>query len=92
MCYPLPMNAIESLRSEYQVAGELESQRKFVTHLRDLAAEFMALDVRPLLIHEHTVERIGPSPIPSELQDMLSTESAKLGALEYEFHTRRRRL
>lgn len=73
-------------RSRETVYAEIQEQRVIVDMWVNLAMEFLNIDTRPLVFDGNSCERIGPNPVPLEVQDNIATEQRRLAELEYELH------
>jgi hypothetical protein len=84
------MNAMAQIkmpRSVESVDATLQGERRFLDDLVRLSCEFHDCDTRPLIIYDgHIAERVGPSPVPDTLTDMIIEQKSKIAHLEVELH------
>ncbi len=88
--FPLMQSIVDRprVRSLETIYAHIQEQQRFVTHLRTLAGEFAALDTRPMRFtpgESITFERVGPDPVPLELREWLTNETATLAFLLHEY-------
>ena len=62
----------------------IAAHRKDLGYLCKLGGEFLALDTRPMLVVGDYVTRVGESPIPEQLRQMIADEKAQIVKLESE--------
>lgn len=94
---PIMRAIVDSPRSR-QVAtifADMEAQRDLVRHLQQLACEWYAIDMRPVIVSgtdldATVVQRVGPDPVPLDLREHLVNETATLALLEHEYVLARR--
>jgi len=73
-------------RSPREIEREIRSHQEFYDHLRDLAADFAALDVRPFYWHDGKITYTRDLNIPQNLRDMLQAEAEKIAELKAEYY------
>lgn len=59
------------------LAEKLRAAETLENELRDLAAEFLRLDTRPMVATDSGVERVGPDPVPANVSAALSQATAE---------------
>lgn len=80
MIEPLVYQSLESIHAR------LEAQQRVFDMLVKLAADFLACDLRPMLISAGgSIERIGDDPVPPQLREHLQREGESLGRLRYAY-------
>lgn len=69
----------------------LQSRRRVLTDLLNLASRYYATDMRPLLydVDARTIVRLGPEPCPLFLQHAIADERAAIALLDADLHRAR---
>jgi len=66
----------------------MDAQQRLFDMLVRLAADYLALDMRPMLIKDDgslSMERLGDDPVPPQLREHLQREGEALGQLRHEY-------
>ena len=69
------------LISPERLEAEISERRQTVFQLCKEAGKFLALDTRPMIISPDGVERLGPSPVPPALMNLIADEKAEVERL-----------
>lgn len=81
--------AIEQLprnRSVETIDATIEGERKFLAYMLRIACDYLDVDMRPLIFDGHMAKRVGPSPVPDEVNEAIASQKTKIAVLECELH------
>jgi len=65
-----------------EILGDLAAHRQMLEYLHDLANQLWALDLRPVIYHEHHIEHVGELALPENLMRAMSEERQAIHDLE----------